>query len=70
VVNLRGETYQTDHFDAPPVKLAFQLRECPELGRAYRREVGWVGKQDCPAIADKFMEVNIPVCGLGFEIGS
>src|ERR1043166_4981464 len=41
----------------------------PEFGRANRREILGVGEQDRPATADPVMEIELPLCRLGREIG-
>lgn len=63
-------TNQTDHFHTPLVKLMLQFREGTQFGGADRGEVGRVGEQDGPAIADEFVKVNVALGGQCLEVGS
>src|SRR5206468_11503401 len=41
----------------------------PELGRAYRREVLWMGEQHGPLVANPLVKVDRAFCRLRSEIG-
>ncbi|MNR36858.1 hypothetical protein D3C85_1548320 [compost metagenome] len=60
---------QRDGLDPTLGKFVFQLRRKAQLGGAHRREVGRVGEQHTPAIAQPLVELDSTSAGVLFEIG-
>lgn len=61
-------SYQPNHLDIPLLKLVLQLREGAQFGRAYRREVRWVGEEDAPFATKPLVEVDLASCRFGLEV--
>ena len=59
---------QPDHLDTSLLELILQLRECPELGRANGREVSGMREQNCPAIVDELVKIDISLRSLCLEV--
>ncbi len=59
---------QADHLAVAPLKLRLEPGEIPELGRADRREVLWMRKQQAPGIADPLVEADRARGRFGREI--
>lgn len=62
-------TYQANHLDAALFEFILQFGECTDLCGAYGGEVGWVGEEDCPAVADELVEIDLTMGSLGLEVG-
>lgn len=65
-----GATNQTNHFDTALLKLALHLRKGTQLGGANRSEIGRVGEEDGPAVADELVEVNLALGSQSLKVGS
>lgn len=65
----RQTTHQSNHLDAPLLKLPAQLRERAQLRRAHRREVRRVREQDRPLAVQPLVEVDVARRRLGLEVG-
>jgi hypothetical protein len=61
---------QTDHFHAPALELALDLRHVAELSGADRGEILRVREQHRPGIADPAVEADPAFGGFGLEIRS
>jgi hypothetical protein len=59
----------TDDLGVALLELARELRDGAELGRAHRGEVFGMGEQDGVAVAQPFMEIDLPRRGVSREIG-
>lgn len=62
-------TYQANHLHTPLLEFILELRKGTQLGGADGGEVGGVGEQDSPAVANELMEVNIALGGQCLEVG-
>lgn len=61
-------THQPNHLNATLLKLIFQFRKGTKLGGADGGEIGGVGEQDGPAVANELMEINFTLGGEGLEV--
>ncbi|MNN24670.1 hypothetical protein D3C81_1381110 [compost metagenome] len=68
-VRLHRVHRQGDGLDAALGEFPFQLGGEAQLGGAHRGEVGRVGEQDAPAVAEPFVETNATGAGILFEVG-
>lgn len=62
-------THQSNHLDTALLKFTLHLSEGAQLGRANGGEVGRVGEEDGPAVADELVEVNLALGGQRLEVG-
>jgi hypothetical protein len=60
--------YQSNHLDATLLKFILQLCERAELSGANGGEIGGVGEEDSPAVADPLVEVDLALGGQGLEV--
>jgi hypothetical protein len=60
--------YQSNHLDATLLKLILQFRKRAELGSANGCEIGGVGEEDSPAVANPLVEVDLALGGQGLEV--
>lgn len=67
---IRVQTHQSDHLDTSLVELRLQPGECAQLRSANRGEIGRVGEEDGPVVADKLVEVDLSMGSQGLEVGS
>src|SRR5690606_267366 len=65
-----GINGDADNLDVAPFEFGCDASHRSELGRAYRRKILGMRKQDGPAIADPFVEPDRAVGRLGREIWS
>lgn len=63
------KTHQANHLHATLLKLILHLRKGAQFGRTDGGEVGWVGKEDCPAVSNKLVEINLALGGQCLEVG-
>lgn len=68
---VRGDPFrqQPNQLDASLVELRLQLGEGAQFGGAHGGEVGGVGEQDGPLVADPVVEVDFPLGGVDVEVG-
>src|SRR5580698_6373191 len=59
---------ERDHLGLSLFKLAFQLGDPPELGRADGSEIGRMGKQNAPAVSQPGVKRNLPGGRVLFEV--
>ena len=50
------------------VELGLELGDPAELGRADGGEVGWMGEEDAPPVAEVLVEVDLPFRGISREV--
>lgn len=62
-------TDQANHLHTALLELALHLRKGTKLGSADWSEIGRVGEEDGPAIADKLVEVDLALGGQSLEVG-
>lgn len=62
-------THQANHLHAALLKLILHLRKGAQFGRTDGGEVGWVGKEDGPAVPNELVEINLALGGQGLEVG-
>lgn len=62
-------THQANHLHTALIKLILHLRKSAQLGCADGGEVGRVGEQDGPAVANELVEVNLALGGQCLEVG-
>src|SRR5690606_30347326 len=68
-VRIRVVDRNRDRLDVPLLELRLELARQAEFGRADRREVGWMGKQDDPGVASPLMELDGADGGVLLEVG-
>lgn len=61
-------THQTNHLHAALLKLILQFRKGTKLGGADGGEIGGVGEEYGPAIANELMKINFTLGGQGLEV--
>src|SRR6185436_17888900 len=59
---------EADHLDVALLEIRFELGHVAELGRAHRREVLRMRKDDRPRIADPVVELDAALCRVCLEI--
>lgn len=62
--------HQSDHLDTALVKFTLQSGKGAKLSCADGGEVGGVGEEDSPAVADELVEIDLSMGGLGLEVRS
>ena len=62
-------THQSNHLHVPLLKLAFELRERPQLRGANRSEIGGMGEENGPFSFQPLVEVDFTLSRLGSEVG-
>ncbi len=67
IVLVNGIGRETNQLDVALGELWLKLCECAELGGADWGEVVWVGEEDDPGVANKLVEVDWALGGLGLE---
>jgi hypothetical protein len=63
-------THQSNHLDTAFVELILKPGKRAQFRCTHRGEIGRVGEQDGPLVADELVEVNLTLGGQGREVGS
>lgn len=63
------DTHEANHFDTSLLEFTLHLGKGTELGRADGGEVGRVGEEDGPGVAEELVEVDLAMSGQGLEVG-
>jgi hypothetical protein len=69
VMSVHRVDAQADQLGVALGELGLDLGHVAQLGGAHRREVLGVGEQDRPLVADPLVKVDVPLGGLGLEVG-
>lgn len=62
-------SYKSNHLHSALLELILELGKCAQLSGANGSEVGGVGEENGPAVADEFVEVDLALRSQGFEVG-
>ena len=68
--NENGLTHKTNHLDASLLKFVLEFGKRTQLSSANWSKVCGVGEEDCPAVVDELVEVNLSMRGKSLEVGS
>src|SRR5690349_5618869 len=68
-VRIGGVDAESNHFHAALFEIRFTARDVTELGGANGSEILWVREENCPAIANPFVEANWAFSCICCEIG-